>query len=78
MVAEELLRILTHLSADILPLEEDLSCGRIIETDHGTADRRLTGTGLTDEAVGLARIDLEADVIDRLHREGIRDLEILL
>src|SRR5262249_37989009 len=52
---------------DVLPVEDDLSVGRLEELDHGAAERRLSAAGLADEAERLPRAQREIDAVDGVH-----------
>ena len=51
---------------DIGAVEDDLARGRFDEPEERAADRRLAAAGLADETEGLAALDAERDVVDRL------------
>ena len=52
---------------DVLAVEPDRAFGRLEQAQQHLADGRLAAAGFADEAQRLARIDREADAIDRLH-----------
>ena len=59
-----------QLAADIMPIKGDLAGSGVIQADDAAADGGLAGTGLAHQTIGLAGIDLKADVIHSL--DGIR------
>src|SRR5918997_1806454 len=56
------------LGCKIKPLEDDLTLGRLFETNDAATERALPTAGLADEADGLAAPDVEIDAVHRLHR----------
>ena len=54
--------MLAHLG-NIFTLEEHLTGGRLGQAHDGATRRGLTATGLADQTKGLARIDLERNVV---------------
>ena len=76
--AQQLEGVPVQFSGDVRALEGDLPVRGVIQTDDPAADGGLAGTGLSHQPVGLAGIDLEADVVHRFHREGGADLKVLL
>ena len=51
---------------DVLAVEPDRAFGRLEQAQQHLADGRLAAAGLADQAQRLARIDREADAVDRL------------
>ena len=66
-----------QMAADVLAVKGDLPRGGVIQPDDAAADGGFARAGLPHQAVGLAGIDGEADVVHRLHREIAADAEIL-
>src|SRR6478735_6495167 len=56
----------TRQRADVGALELDGAVGQVVEPGQAARERGLATAGLADESQGLARVDLEADVVDRL------------
>ena len=53
---------------DVLAVEEDGPRRRFDQAQHRAAECRLAAPALADQPHGLARIDGEVDLLDRLHR----------
>ena len=51
-----------------LPLEPHLSRRLVEQAEQGLAERRLAGAALADQPDDLARGDIKADIVDRVHR----------
>ena len=66
------------MAADVLPVECDSACGGVIQPDDAPADGGFARAGLAHQTIGLAGIDLKADIVHGLDREVFVHLEILL
>src|SRR5947208_15440131 len=53
---------------DVLRVKEHFARGGLLESQHGAADRRLTGAGFAHETERLAPGNGERHAIDRAHR----------
>src|SRR6185503_6221535 len=53
-------------AADVLPVEQDLALGRLLEPQDAATRRRLAAAALADQPQGLAAQDGEVDTVDRL------------
>ena len=67
-----------QMAADVLPVECDPACGGVIQPDDAPADGGFARAGLAHQTIGLAGIDLKADIVHGLDREVFVHLEILL
>ena len=76
--AQQLEGVPVQIPGDVRSLEGDLPVRGVIQSDDPAADGGLAGAGLSHQSVGLAGVDLEADVVHRFHREGGADPEVLL
>ena len=68
-----------------LAVEPDLAVGGVEQPHRHARERALAAAGLADQTERLARIDLEVDAVDRVHRadllledDAARDREVLL
>lgn len=52
---------------EVLPLEEDLAGGGLLEAEDAPTEGGLAGAGLAHEAEGLALLDAEGDAVDGPH-----------
>ena len=55
-------------TGDAFALIENLTSGAGIDTNDGTANGGLAGSGLADEGESFTLVDVEADVVDCLER----------
>ena len=55
---------------DILPVEHDAAGSDRSEAEDRSAERRLAGAGLADQADDLPAAQVEIDVVDRAHRRA--------
>ena len=73
--------LLRALRQQILPFELDAAShdagARREQAHERVTDRRLAGAGLADETECLARLQGEADGVDRLHHAGAPEAEIV-
>src|SRR5262249_44382561 len=53
---------------DVAALERGRAAGRLEQLDHAAGQRRLAAARLAHDPERLARLDAEADAVDRLHR----------
>ena len=51
---------------DILPVQQDLSVGGVVEPDHGSAQGGLAAAGFAHHAHGLALLDPHGDIVHRV------------
>ncbi len=56
---------------DVLAVEDDASAGRLDGAQHEAAGRRLAAPALAHQPERLARLDREADAVDRAHERGV-------
>ena len=57
---------------DVAALEPDLAGGRLDQPQDAAAGRRLARAGFADQPERLARRDVEAHIVDRVHHAGRR------
>ena len=68
----------------VLAVEKDLARGDLIEPHEAAPERRFAAARFSDEAKGLARVDLERDTIDGIDgpalplEQAVADQEMLL
>jgi hypothetical protein len=73
-VLEDALGLATHAEAlattearRVDAVDQHAAGRRVLEAESDPAEGRLAGAGLADQTEGLAAVDAEADVVDRLH-----------
>src|SRR5689334_20107776 len=62
------LHLLARERLQVLSLHKDRARGRTVKLDDGSSGRALAAARLADEAERLAGVDVEADIVDGLHR----------
>src|SRR5690606_34985351 len=67
----ELTQLFPPDSGDVPALEVDRARGRLLQAQEGPAQRALTGTALPDDGQSLARHDVEADPVERVHHPAL-------
>ena len=61
-----------------MTIKDDLAVRRIVKADDRSAGRGFARTGLADQTVGLAFIDIKTDAVDGLGGLSAVDAEVLL
>src|SRR4029078_10541757 len=56
---------------DVAAVELDGARGQIVQPDHAPPQRRLAASRLAHQADRLAGLQVEADVVDRMHARGL-------